>query len=330
MAILMTGASGFLGRRVAQELAEAGEPIRLLVRPGSDLTGLRDPPFETAIGDLGLPDSLRSALRGCRAVVHSAALVKSYLRDPSLFDQINVEGTRALMQIALEARVERFVYTSSFFALGPSGPTPADESQRHVEGRYFTHYERTKHLAHGVALDFIARGLPLIILLPGFVYGPGSLTEGNLVGRLLMDMGRGKLPGIPGDGRKLWGFVFVDSVARGHRLALERGRPGESYILVDENATLDQMVEVVREVTGARLPQRHVPLGLLRALAWLEEARVRAFGGRPQLIRGAVDSFTVHWAYSSAKAQRELGFQPIPLRVGLERTYRWLHEQRLM
>ena len=328
MAILVTGATGFLGRRIAQELAAGGETIRLLVRPSSDRRGLER--FETRVGDLTQPESLRAALEGCRAVAHSAAMVKAYSRDRALFDRINVEGTRCLMELALEAGVERFLYTSSFFALGPTGPEPADESLRHREGTYFTDYERTKHLAHKVALELIDRGLPLVMLLPGFVYGPGNMTEGNLVVRLIRDLARGRLPGIPGAGDKLWGYVYTDSVARGHRLALEQGRPGESYILVDQNATLNQMVAWLNEATGARLPRRHLPLGMFRAIAACEELRVRLFGGTPELVRGGVESFTVHWAYSSAKAQRELGFEPVPLREGLEKTYRWLQQQRLV
>jgi nucleoside-diphosphate-sugar epimerase len=330
VAILVTGATGFLGRRIAQELAHHGETIRLLVRPHSDLRGLAGEPFETRIGDLTQEPSLRAALQGCRIVVHSAAMVKAYSRDREAFDRVNVTGTRSLMQAALEAGVERFLYTSSFFALGPTGPDPVDESWRHREGIYFTDYERTKHLAHKVALDFIARGLPLIVLLPGFVYGPGNLTEGNLVVRLIRDLARGRLPGIPGRGDKLWGFTYVDSVARGHLLALQKGVPGEHYLLVDENATLNQMVALLREVTGARLPQRHLPLGILRALAAGEELRARWFGATPQLVRGGVDSFTVHWAYRSDKARAELGFVPLPLRVGLEQTYLWLQEQGLI
>jgi len=330
MAILVTGATGFLGRRIAQELARSGEKIRLLVRPSSDLSGLEGEAFEPRIGDLTRPESLRAALDGCRVVVHSAAMVKAYSRDPGEFDRINVEGTRSLMELAMQAKVERFLYTSSFFALGPTGPEPADESLRHREGVYFTDYERTKHLAHKMALELVERGLPLIMLLPGFVYGPGNLTEGNLVGRLIRDMARGRLPGIPGDGNKLWGYVYVDSVARGYRLALERGSPGERYILVDENATLNQVVALLREVTGARLPERHLPLGLLHALATCEVLRARWFGGYPQIVPGGVEAFKVHWAYSNAKARTQLGFEPIPLQLGLERTYRWLVEQKLL
>jgi len=121
----------------------------------------------------------------------------------------------------------------------------------------------------------------------------------------------------------------ADALVAGEK-GLGQGQPGESYILVDENATLNQMVAWLNEATGARLPRRHLPLGMFRAIAACEELRVRLFGGTPELVRGGVESFTVHWAYSSAKAQRELGFEPVPLREGLEKTYRWLQQQRLV
>lgn len=323
MKILLTGGTGFLGKNVARCLARRGHALRLLARAGSDLGGL---PAEAEIvrGDATDLGSMRRAAEGCEAVVHMAALVKMWVPDPGRFEAVNVGGFRNALAAARASRA-RLVYTSSFIAVGPAGPEPADESRIHAGEVFRNAYERTKARAEAEARAAAAAGEDLLILYPGVVYGPGDLTDGNLVVGMVADHLRGKLPGIIGPGDRLWSYAFVDDVALGHGLALERGGRGERYFLGGENATLNDVFSLLQRLEGAA-PPRHIPYGVASAMGRAMYLWAELTGHPPQLTHEVVDVLREHWAYTSAKAARELGYRPTPLEDGLRRTLAWLRE----
>jgi farnesol dehydrogenase len=325
--VLLTGATGFLGKTVARRLAAAGHELRILVRESSVLTGL-PADAELLRGDVTEHDSLRRAAFGCQAVVHMAALVKMWVREASRFDAVNVGGLLNALAAAREAGA-RLVYTSSFIAVGPAGPEPADESRRHP-GRYRNHYERTKAVADSHAQQAVDAGQDVVRLYPGVVYGPGELTDGNLVVKMVVDHLHGRLPGIVGDGDRLWSYAFVEDVAEGHLQALERGRAGERYFLAGENVTMDGLFARVAELTGVPAPRRHIPYPVARALGFAMWSWAELTGHEPKLTHQVVDVFREHWAYSSAKAQAELGYRPRSLKEGLQVTLEWLREGGLL
>jgi NAD+-dependent farnesol dehydrogenase len=320
--ILITGGTGFLGRNVARSLAGRGHELRVLAREKSPLDGL---PEGAAIvrGDVTDVDSLRRAVEGCDALVHLAALVKVWVPDPDLFRAVNVGGLRNALAAASSAGA-RLVYTSSFMAVGPAGPEPADESRVHSMMGIRNPYERTKAEADVIARDAAARGEDIVILYPGVVYGPGDMTEGNLVARLVSDHLRGKLPALVGPGNRLWSYSYVDDVAVGHGLALEKGRRGERYFLCGQNATLTELFALVQEMTGVAPPRWHLPYPVASALGRGMWIWAELTGLAPQMTQGEVGVFREHWAYSSAKAERELGYRSRPLREGLRATIDWL------
>jgi farnesol dehydrogenase len=323
--VLLTGATGFLGKNVARQLAGRGHVLRILARETSDLRGL-PAGLEVAKGDVTLADSLREAARGCDAVLHMAALVKNWAPDRARFDAVNVGGFRNALAAAQGAGA-RLVYTSSFMAIGPAGPKPADESQVHSGKGYCNDYERTKAIADAAAREAGAGGADVVILYPGVVYGPGELTDGNLVVQMIADHLQGRLPGVIGPGDRLWSYSFVDDVALGHALALERGRAGERYLLCGENATLQELFAAVEQVTKEAPPRIHIPYPMASALGRLLWVWADVTGHPPMLTHGVVDVFRQHWAYSSAKAERELGYHPTPLGEGIRQTVDWLREQ---
>jgi farnesol dehydrogenase len=271
---------------------------------------------------------MRRAAFGCQAVVHMAALVKMWVRDRARFDAVNVGGLLNAVAAAREADA-RLVYTSSFIAVGPAGPEPADESRRHPGG-YRNDYERTKAVADGLAQQAVESGQDVVRLYPGVVYGPGELTDGNLVVKMIADHLHGRLPGIVGPGDKLWSYAFVEDVAEGHRLALEKGRAGERYFLAGENVSMDGLFARVAELTGVRAPRRHIPYGVARALGAAMWAWAELTGHPPQLTHQVVDVFREHWAYSPAKAQADLGYQARSLKEGLRATIDWLRERGML
>jgi farnesol dehydrogenase len=320
--ILLTGGTGFLGRNVARSLAARGHELRVLARETSALEGL---PEGAAIvrGDVTDVDSLRRAVEGCEALVHLAALVKVWVPDPELFRAVNVGGLRNALAAASSAGA-RLVYTSSFMAVGPSGPEPADESCVHSMMGIRNPYERTKAEADVIARDAAARGEDIVILYPGVIYGPGDMTEGNLVARLVSDHLRGKLPALVGPGNRLWSYSYVEDVADGHGLALEKGQRGERYFLCGQNATLTELFALVQEMTGVAPPRWHLPYPVASALGRGMWIWAELTGLAPQMTQGEVGVFREHWAYSSAKAERELGYRSRPLREGLRATIDWL------
>jgi NAD+-dependent farnesol dehydrogenase len=325
--VLLTGATGFLGKSVARRLAAAGHELRLLARARSNLEGL--PPAEIARGDVTDRDSLRRAADGCGAVLHLAALVKTWVPDRTRFEAVNVQGLRHVLEAAREAGA-RLVYTSSFIALGPAGPEPADESLVHPGDRFRNDYERTKAQADVLARAAAAAGQDVVVLYPGVVYGPGELTDGNLVVKLVMDHSRGRLPAILGPGDRLWSYAYVEDVAEGHRAALERGGAGQRYFLAGDNVDMNGFFATLQETAGLRPPRWHLPYAAATLLGLAQLGWAELTGHPPQLTHREVAVFREHWAYSSAKAERELGYRPRPLREGLRATVDWLREQHLV
>jgi farnesol dehydrogenase len=328
MRVLVTGGTGFLGKAVVKELSARGHTVRLLARATSNLSGLPEG-VSVVRGDVTLPQSLDEAVLGCDALLHMAALVKVWVPERETFDRVNVGGLQNALGAARRAGV-RLVYTSSFIALGPAGPEPADESRCHPGPPYRNDYERTKAVADQVAREAAARGDDVVLLYPGVIYGPGDLTEGNIVVRMLLDHLRGRLPGFVGPGDRLWSYAFVPDVAKGHVSALETGRRGERYILCGENATLVALFDHFRDLTGVAPPRRHLPYAVASLAGRLLWAWAELTGHPPLMTHEVVGVFREHWAFSSRKAETELGYRMTPLKEGLASTVAWLREARLV
>jgi NAD+-dependent farnesol dehydrogenase len=322
--VLLTGGTGFLGKSVARALAARGHDVRILARETSDLGGL--PPGVAIVrGDVTDRESMLRAAQGCGAVCHMAALVRMWTPERGRFELVNVSGLRHALEAAREAGA-RLVYTSSFIAVGPAGPEPADESQRHPGRGYRNDYERTKAVADRLASEAAAAGQDVVTLYPGVVYGPGDLTDGNLVAKMVADHLRGRLPGIIGPGDRLWSYSYVEDVALGHASALERGRAGERYFLGGDNVTMNGLFETLAKVAAIPPPGRHIPYAAASALGFAMWAWAEMTGHPPQLTHEVVNVFREHWAYSSAKAEKELGYGRTPLEEGLRRTVEWLRQ----
>jgi farnesol dehydrogenase len=318
--ILLTGATGYLGSAIARELIARRQPFRVLVRDASRL-GF-DPVechCEVAVGDLRDLDALEAAVRGVDAVIHTAGLVKMWARYRDDFEHVNVHALRNLLQAAGRAGVRRVVYTSSFMALGPSGDVNAGESLRNA-GPYANEYEKSKSQAlEWLRCDGIHQ-FPVIVMLPGVVYGPGPRTDGNLMGGMIDQYLAGKFPGIPGPGRQRWSFAYIADVAAAHLTAVEKGKPGEAYLLGGDNRSLNDFFRIVADFSRVERPVRHIPFPAAKIAAAIELMRARLSNHSPRLTPGVVDIFKRDWVYSSAKAIRELNYRVAPLEAGLQET----------
>jgi NAD+-dependent farnesol dehydrogenase len=305
MKVLVTGGTGYLGRAVVSALVSRGHDVVVFARSASR-SGL---PGTIIDGDIRDRAAVERAAEGCDAIAHAAALVSIWRRRPADFDDINVGGLRNVLAAAVAHRTVRVLYTSSFVAIPPRGRT---------EPLLANDYQRTKVEADGIAGQAVGEGVPLIRVYPGVVYGPGTFTEGNLVGRLIADHLAHKLPGLVGPEQR-WSYAYVDDVAAGHCAALERGHVGGRYALGGENAPQRRVFEILQQLTGRRPPPR-IPFPIAALMGAAEELRVTLFGGTPLITRGAVEIFRHDWSLDSAEAIRDLGYTLTPLDVGVKRT----------
>ena len=240
-----------------------------------------------------------------------------------------MDGTRNVLEAAGQAGVRRIVYTSTIVVFGP---TPAgvvgDEERPRSEPRFLTEYEESKAVAEGEARRLAAQGLPVVLVHPTRAYGPGKLTEGNSVSRMIDLYRRGRFPFLLHRGREVGNYALVDDLVQGHLLAMDKGRPGERYILGGENVSLAGLFRLVDDLTGRSHVQLNLPPVLGRCYAALEQKKAEWLGLQPQITPGWVETFLRDWAYSSAKAERELGYRITSLREGLRCTLEWLGRGR--
>jgi dihydroflavonol-4-reductase len=310
---LVTGATGFIGSHVTQLLVARGDEVRALVRGDRAPAGV-----ETVKGDILERRSVRRAMRGVDRLFHLAGSTSLTRPREELF-QINVEGTRIVLEEALRAEVERVVYTSSIAAIGPApNGEVADEATAWDAGRHGVPYVDSKHEAEVIALRLLARGLPIVIVNPAHVMGGGDPGRSStvIVRRYLRRQ-------IPAYVEGTINIVGVQDVARGHLLADEHGAVGERYILGNRNYTFDRLFADLARLSGVEPPPVKLPLAVALALS---AAATRIPGVQmpsPTEVRAA----GLNWACSSARAKRELGWKTSPHEDCLEETIAWYRER---
>ncbi|XP_018816114.1 putative dihydroflavonol 4-reductase [Juglans regia] len=330
MKVLVTGASGFLGGRLCHALLRQGHTIRALVRRTSDCSSLPPPTdgdasFEIVCGDVTDHQSLLAACSDCQVVFHVAGLVEPWLPDPSKFFSVNVGGLKNVLQAVRETKtVEKLIYTSSFFALGPTDGYVADENQVHHENFFCTEYEKSKALADKVAMQAASDGLPIVAVYPGVIYGPGKVTAGNIVARMLVERFNGRLPGYIGSGNDKFSFSHVDDVVEGHIAAMNKGRPGERYLLTGENASFRHVFDLSAIITETKKPLFNIPYWVIEGYGWVSVLFSRITGRLPLISPPTVRVLRHQWAYSCEKAKLDLDYNPRGLKEGLAEMLLWL------
>jgi dihydroflavonol-4-reductase len=317
----VTGATGFLGAHVARVLAEQGADLRLLVRSTSDLRNIEGLKADRVTGDLRSPASLEKALAGCDTVFHVAADYRLWVRDPEQMYRSNVEGTRALLEAARKGGVQRVVYTSSVATVGfSSNGTIADEESPVVLADMIGHYKRSKFMAEQVALEAGRSGQHVVVVNPSTPVGEMDIKP-TPTGRIVVDFLKKKFPAYVDTGLNL---VDATECARGHVMALERGRSGERYVLGGENLTLKQILDKLAEITGLPSPKVKVPYVLALATGVVDEVYTGWIRGRePRATIDAVRMGRKKMFVSSGKAERELGWQIVPVDGALRRAASW-------
>ncbi len=324
MKVFLTGGSGFIGSRLTERLLAENHDVTLLMRnPLKDRWFGRNKP-EIIRGDIFDTALLADGMRGCEVVFHLAAYTKPWSKDPSLPFRVNVGGTINVLNAALEAGVKRVVMTSSCGTLGYSDNGSVVNELTVPGGPLSTIYERTKAEAEQQALVFCGLGIDVIIVNPSRLYGPGALTSGNSLTRIIRGYLRGTWRIVPGKGDAVGNYVFIDDVVDGHIKAAIRGVSGEKYILGGENLSFSALFNIVGEESGKKRQMIRVPLTAARAIIRIIRLGSWLGGLPPPITEEWIDKYMKDSVISSDKAVSCLDYRITPFRTGVRKTIEWL------
>jgi dihydroflavonol-4-reductase len=323
MKALVTGATGFVGGAVVRALVHRGIDVRVLTRTGADLQNLQGLIVEQVEGDLRDQASLRKSLTGCGQLYHVAAHYALWAKDPSIFYDVNVTGTKNLLEAARDVGTERIVYCSTIGAIGipPEGGLGTEETPVSFE-KMAGHYKRSKYLAEQEVLTLAKAGLPVVIVNPSAPVGASDVKP-TPTGQVIVDFMKGRMPAYIETGMNI---VDVDDVAAGHLLAMEKGRIGERYILGNKNLMLREVFEILSRLTGINAPSIKLPRLAILPLAYLNLWMANITGQPPRIPLEGVKMAKYKMYYDCSKAIRELGIPQTPPEAALEKAVRWFRD----
>ncbi len=323
MKALVTGATGFVGAAVVRALIKTGVDVRVLARRDSDFANLQQFKLNGAYGDLRDKDSLRKALVGCQQLYHVAAHYALWARDPSIFYDVNVTGTKNLMEAAREVGTERIVYCSTIGAIGlPPDGGPGTEDTPVSLSQLAGHYKRSKYFAEQEVLKLAEEGLPVVIVNPTAPVGEGDVKP-TPTGQVIVDFMKGRMPAYIETGMNI---IDVDDVAAGHLLAMQKGRIGERYILGTKNLMLREVFEILSKLTGIKTPTIKLPRLAILPLAYFNHWLANLTGKPPRIPLEGVKMAKYKMHYDCSKAIRELGIPQTAPEVALEKAVKWFRD----
>jgi dihydroflavonol-4-reductase len=324
MRVLVTGATGLLGNAIANKLVAAGHEVTALVRDVGRARGVLPPAVRLVEGDVTQPPSLRPAVRGVEVVFHAAGVQHARIRDESIFDRVNHRGTEHVLGAALDAGVERVVYTSAIDVFRKDAGGVLREDERDPELKRSA-YARSMQAAAQVAARFHRQGMELVYIHPGAMYGPCPFPAG--LNAYLMDVLRGRIPVLMPGGVAV---AHIDGVADAHIAAANRARPGECYLVADSYVTMAEFVAIAVRTAGVGKVPRTAPPWLLKPIDSLSASLARVFGLTPPLPQGVLTLLLWRARIDTSKAQRELDFAPTPVEEGISGSVGHFQEQGML
>lgn len=307
---LVIGANGYLGSHVTRKLVERSDDVRVMVRDGANTVGIDDLEVTRFVGDIWDDDTLRAAMAGVGDVYYCVVDTRGWLRDPAPLFRTNVDGTRNVLEIAKDAGLHRFIYTSSYVTVGRKRGCIATEDDI-VGSRGLTPYVRSRVQAEEVVLSYAReRGLPAVAMCVSTTYGAGDWGR-TPHGAIIAGAAFGKLPFVM-DKIELEA-VGVDDAARALLLAAERGRIGERYLVSEKMISNAEVVRIAAEAAGVPAPAKSIPLPMSYAMAMLGSAKAKLRGTDEQLSMGSLRLMRAEAPVDCGKAKRELGWEPRPV-----------------
>lgn len=326
MSVLITGSTGFIGANLAIYLAEKGVKVHALYRSEKKAEVLQHYNIKLCKGDILDKNSLLRAMEGCTQVFHIAAFTDVWTKTPSLIYDLNVTGTLNVYDVALELGVKDIVFTSTAGVIGPSiNGIVNEDTPKSMD--YFLEYESTKALAETKSKEYVEKGLNIRIVNPTRVYGPGLLSKSNSVTIMIKSYYERKWRMIPGNGKSIGNYVFIEAAVLGHVKAMEKGKAGEKYILGGDNVTYLQFFDTLKKLTGIKLFMFKVPLAVMVLISQSAMLINKLFGVKPFITPALVRKFNYNWEVSSQKAIKELGHNIITIEEGMQKTLDWVKSQ---
>lgn len=323
MKILVTGASGYVGNKLTNTLASLGNEVHALVRSDAARDILQHPNIKIVKGDILDKENLLAAMRNCDQVYHTAAKVGAWTKSPSAFFDVNVQGTRNVMEAALQTGVNKLVYTSTCGVLGPSDTEPLTENA-HRTTPFIMAYDRSKKMAEDIFFEYSRRGLNAVAICPPKIYGPGKVSH-SLTGTALIDRFIKKgIALVPAPGDYIVCFAFIDDVVNGHLLAMQHGKRNAKYIIGGVNISYKEFFARIRTLSSTRGRIIPVPRGIIKAFAHVQMLKYNLTGSAPLFTPRDVDYVFNNYAFSSEKAIHELGYAITPLDEALNKTIQYI------
>jgi nucleoside-diphosphate-sugar epimerase len=319
MKILVTGASGYIGNKLAHALANKGNTVHAFVRSSGADKLLQHPNIAIFEGDILDKESLAISIKGCRQVYHTAGFVKLWAKDADNFYRQNVAGTNNVLEAALNEGVNKFVYTSTCGVWGPCNGQLLIESDPRT-GSFDNDYDLSKYLAEKSVKEYCTKGLFTVIVNPPRVYGPGLLRHSSAVNRFVLQLINNRISLLPWRTEVSANYAFIDDVVNGHILAMEKGLGGERYILGGENVSYKRFVDTVGKISRRKSIQIRIPSFLLKAISHAELLRGKLNGHEPLITPGIVKRFQSDKIFDCSKAIRQLGYRVTPFEEGLKIT----------
>ena len=319
---LVTGSTGFIGSAITRELIKNGEEVKVLIRKTSDTRNIDNLEVEKVYGDIRDVDSMRSALKGCDTIFLTAAYFAHWAPNPKLLYEVNVGGTKASLQAALEADIEKVVYTSTNNAIAASGPMPATEEKAFNYWESKDHYSMSKYIAENEARMFISKGLQLVIVNPTLVIGINDIKP-TPSGQMIIDVVKNKMPGFIDGGINI---IDVEDVAQGHILAVTKGKVGDRYLLGNRNVTVYEYLKLIADIAGVKPPAIKLPYKLALALGHIFELGSYITKKPPVVTASEVRIGKMTEWYDCSKAVNELGLPQTPIETTIKKAINWFKE----
>ena len=323
MKIFITGATGYVGHELALSLAEKGNRVHILVR---NLFSPNIPRHDNIIvfqGDITDRSSINKAMDGCIQVYHTAAILRLFAKDPSIFYKVNVQGTHNLLAEALELGVKKFVYTSSCGVIGSTILYPKKENDPRTES-FDNDYEFTKYLGENLVKEYARKGLFTVIVSLSKVFGPGIETHKFSVNQVIKKFIKGKITFVPKPASIIANFCFINDIVTGHIQAMQYGLGGEKYILGGENLSYNTFFKELRKLSGSKAILLQVPKFIVKTWALIEWCKYLVTKKEPFVTPGGVHHVFINKEYSIEKAKQHLYYQPTPFTEALKQTIRFL------
>jgi len=329
MNILVTGASGFIGNKLALTLADQGHVVHAVVRtPGSEFR-LQHSNIRVFHGDVLDTESLLAAMKGCEQVYHVAGKAGVWAEDTAIFYKVNIEGTRNILEAALANGVKKIVYTSSAGVLGPTLQEPRKEEDNRIID-FVLDYDRSKKEAEGLIAAYVLKGMNVVIVAPSKVYGPGHISHSLMLNAVIDRFLKKRIAFIPYPGTNSVSFSFIDDMVAGHILAMEKGKAGENYILGGPNISYCEFFDRLRMLSGRKGFIIKLSKSVVTALARLQALNNKLLGAPVKFTVDSVEHLFSNYTFSSGKAIRELGYQITPLDEALQKTIYYLDHDHSM